>query len=90
MSNTLLNAIQVQGIEISDNHLPAMAYTNLNTSYKLDMFGHNEELFFNVQNLFNTDPPVSPNIPTNFNPQPVQNVFERLGRLYTVGVRVKW
>ena len=72
-----------------------VGYTNVNLSYDLDTAtAGNYRLFFNVQNLFNTDPPPS-GTPGLFNqPGFPTNGFavgdDVVGRYFTVGVRARY
>ena len=65
---------------------PNVSYTDVNVAYKF----RNQELFLNVQNLFDTQPPLSPDganpgfqFPTN------RAKYDVMGRYYTVGIRFK-
>ncbi len=65
---------------------PNVAYTDANISYKFD----NQELFLNVQNLFDTQPPIvadgaNPGLqfPTN------RGRYDVIGRYVTLGLRFK-
>lgn len=90
ISQTLNNPDQEEGVYINENDIPAMAYTSLGGAYRLRALGREQELFFNIANLFDMDPPISPGIPTNFNPNPVQTAYDRLGRMFSAGIRFKW
>ncbi len=52
-------------IVVNSSGLASVAYTNLNVAYTLEKFGGKTELYFNIQNLFDKDPPVyaSPGAP---------------------------
>lgn len=74
---------------ININTVASRVYVNLAASYRLiksETTGRRLELFANVNNLFDKDPPVSvsPNaFPTN------QVLFDTIGQTFTVGVRFK-
>lgn len=76
----------------ADPPLPSVFYTDLGLSQRLK-FGEREfELFFNVSNLFDKDPRVSPSttrvgIPGTGNP--AVNGDDIVGRYYTLGLRFK-
>ena len=78
----------------STDHVPSVAYTNLNTSYTFRTDTARFNVYLNVQNLFDKDPPPSgtigfanqPNLPTNG-----YIVGDDLvGRYFTLGVRASF
>ncbi|MXP41301.1 TonB-dependent receptor [Altererythrobacter soli] len=73
---------------ISDNHIGAWTYVNLNASYNLWRDGDREvDVFGVINNLFDKDPPVD--APSSFGP--TNNVlYDVVGRTYKVGVRVRY
>jgi len=80
----------VEGVDIDDNHMPAIAYTDLTLSYLLEAGKQQAELFATVNNLFDQDPPrrsgsyfVFATIPTN------TYLFDQIGRAFTVGLRLR-
>jgi hypothetical protein len=70
---------------ISNNHVPAVTYVNVNASFAVWRQGDRRvELFGVVNNLFDKDPPNQ--IPSSFGP--TNNVlYDVLGRFYRAGVR---
>ncbi len=70
---------------ISDNHVAAVAYVNLNASYRVVSDGNRKvELFAVVNNLLDRDPPN--NLPSSFGPtNPV--LYDVVGRAFKIGVR---
>jgi iron complex outermembrane receptor protein len=84
------DATFVEGRDIDNNRVPAIAYTDLSLSYRLEVNKRNFELFGTVNNLFDQDPPknsgayfVFATIPTN------TYLFDQIGRTFTVGARVR-
>jgi iron complex outermembrane recepter protein len=80
------------GVDISDNKVPAIFYTDLTFTYDLPTLREGDgEVYFNVTNALDKDPP-----PTNSNRgrswvDPTQQaLYDLLGRRYTLGVRYKW
>jgi outer membrane receptor protein involved in Fe transport len=73
------------------NDLPSIAYYNLSGSYDFEVGGLDLEMFMNVNNLFDKDPPLVPDIrePGLIYPT-VQGVYDVIGRYYTAGVRFKF
>lgn len=64
---------------INDNVIPAVTYLNLGVAYKLGTEDHRAEIYFNVNNVFDKDPPL-PAINNNA-------WYDILGRTYRMGVR---
>jgi outer membrane receptor protein involved in Fe transport len=71
----------------------SVAYTSVNLAYDLAERKGQNQLFFNVQNLFNTDPPPA----AFFSAQTQPGQFggfaigdDPIGRYYTVGIRVRY
>jgi iron complex outermembrane receptor protein len=80
----------VEGRDIDNNRVPAIAYTDLSLSYKFAVHKRSFELFGTVNNLLDQDPPknsgsyfVFATIPTN------TYLFDQIGRTFTAGVRVR-
>ncbi|MBC2666834.1 TonB-dependent receptor [Novosphingobium flavum] len=80
--------------QLVSGHIPSVAYTNLTLTLKTHLGGGNQDIFFNVQNLFDKDPP--PGGQTNQQNQPglVPNGYnvgdDVIGRYFTAGVRFKF
>jgi outer membrane receptor protein involved in Fe transport len=78
----------VQGVDVADNHLSAVFYTDLTARYEIA--SARTEVFATINNLFDRDPPIAPQQsserfrPTNF------GVYDAIGRYYTLGARVKF
>lgn len=72
-----------------DNTIPAVTYYNLAASYKLTVAGRDIEIFGNINNLFNKQPPLVPyiNSPGLIYPT-LQTLYDVVGRYYTGGIRV--
>ncbi len=87
---SLLFAGEVDGVDSNDNKLPAIAYTTIGGSYTFEVRGREQEVFFNISNLFDTDPPVGPAPPTSVNSEPTPRAYDRFGRYYTAGIRFRW
>lgn len=89
-SGTLENAA-VEGVNISSNHVDSAFYTDLRFGWIKDLSGGTTlELFGNITNLTDEDPPVTPYFSV-FGGNSVQTnalLFDLLGRRYTVGLRL--
>jgi outer membrane receptor protein involved in Fe transport len=84
------NSTYVEGVDIDDNHLPSVAYTDLTAGYRFDIAGDEWELYGTINNLFDKDPPreagqffVFGTIPSN------SYLYDAIGRAYTVGLRIR-
>lgn len=79
--------------DVADNTVPSVIYVNLSGSYSWDVVGGSLELFGNVQNLFDKDPPIVPSVFDAALGQTGNQVnaglFDLLGRRFTVGVRFR-
>ena len=86
-----LNSQWIQGVDIDDNSVDEAWYTDLNMAYDvpLELSGGNLQLFLNVTNLLDEDPPVSAGYASFFGATQVnQRVHDVLGRRYTAGFRL--
>jgi hypothetical protein len=88
LSNRWTGKTQRSLTNVDENYAisPNVSYTDLNAAYKIDR----HEVFFNVQNLLDTQPPIvadpaNPGLqfPTN------RAKYDVMGRYYTVGVRLR-
>jgi len=80
----LYNTQFVEGVDIDDNSLPAVWYTDLTTILRRGGF----ELFLTVNNLLDKDPPPSPSVST-FQDGADRVLYDFIGRYYTAGVRMR-
>ncbi|WP_443971448.1 TonB-dependent receptor plug domain-containing protein [Sphingobium sp. CR28] len=70
-------------------HIPAQAYLDGQISFKPDVGNGQTELFLNVRNILNNDPPYAPsagNVPVAVN----VTLHDSFGRLFRVGARFKF
>jgi outer membrane receptor protein involved in Fe transport len=74
----------VEGIHIDDNTIQSKSWTNLVAGYSREMDGGASwRLQFNVQNLFDDDPPIIPATGGGrFGAQTTSNTYDVLGRRY--------
>jgi iron complex outermembrane recepter protein len=69
---------------VTSNHIAGAFYLDATFSYHFDVPGH-EELFFNVTNIANRNPPI---LPGGSVYEPVSfGMYDLLGRVYRAGVR---
>jgi len=74
----------------NQNHIDGAVYFDLNTAYFIPTNGGETELFFNIKNVFNLDPPVYYVGPNNNSWQtyPANGQdYDILGRVFRAGVR---
>jgi outer membrane receptor protein involved in Fe transport len=80
-----------QGIDIDDNHVPSVAYTNLQLSYRPVMRERlTAEIFFNVTNLMDRDPPRAATFGFTGSTYTNTQLFDIYGRTYTLGARLEF
>ena len=87
-----LDAMLRQGIDIDDNTVSSVFYTDLSLSYASRWRkGGSWQLYAQVENLFDRDPPRAPDY-SDFNGATPTNesLFDVVGRRYTLGMRVKF
>jgi outer membrane receptor protein involved in Fe transport len=81
---------KVEGLTISDNSIPAIAYTDITLRHNFGSWGGNQEVFLTVNNLFNKSPLLFPNgspiLPSMYN----RTLYDGIGRFFTAGVRFKF
>lgn len=91
-SGTSENAL-VEGVDIDSNEIDSVFYTDLNLRYDIEMdSGAQLELFGNVTNMFDEDPPVTPYFSAFWGGAIQTNggLYDLLGRRFTAGVRVRY
>ncbi|TPG52657.1 TonB-dependent receptor domain-containing protein [Sphingomonas glacialis] len=78
---------------VNTNRIPGAFYFDLNANYTIKSHGSQFELFVAVKNLLDKDPVLVAIGPTGNNtpayPQTNRSLYDVLGRVYRVGVRVK-
>ena len=72
-----------------ENFVPEITYIDATLSYKFQALGGHNELYATVQNLFDADPPTSPTA-TTFQQSSDFDLYDVLGRRFTIGLRAKW
>jgi len=85
------DATWTEGVDIDDNHVSAAWYTNLEARYSFEALGGDQELFFNVSNLFDKNPPLAPQA-SYYTGTTHTNVglFDMIGRRFTAGLRFEY
>jgi hypothetical protein len=79
--------------DVEDNTIGSVTYLNLQGGYSWDLSGGRLEVYANVQNLLDKDPPITPGVFDaalgQTGNQVNQGLFDLLGRRYTLGVRFR-
>ena len=81
----------IEGVDISSNGVPMVAYTDLTMTYKFrNRSGRATELFLGVKNAFDKAPPSTAT--STFTSAPITNftLYDVLGRRFTAGLRFIW
>jgi outer membrane receptor protein involved in Fe transport len=80
IDSVLLNRTWIQGVDVDDNTVQSKAWTNFVLRYGREVpTGGRWSLAFNVQNIFDVDPPV---IPGGAFGQATSNTYDVFGRRY--------
>jgi len=84
IDSLLLNRVWVEGVDIDDNTIQSMTWTNLVAGYGREMQGGASwRLSFNVQNLFDDHPPIIASTGLGrFGAQTLSNTYDVWGRRY--------
>jgi outer membrane receptor protein involved in Fe transport len=83
----------LQRPHVADNTIGSVTYLNLEGGYAWDRAGGRLELYVDVQNVFDRDPPMIPQLFDNTLAQAINNggtnpgLYDMLGRRFTLGVR---
>jgi outer membrane receptor protein involved in Fe transport len=83
----------VEGVGIESNAIDSALYTDFRLGYTRDLArGTSLEIFANITNLLDEDPPVTPYFSafSGHSLQTNSGLFDLLGRNYTAGVRVRF
>lgn len=89
-SGTIENSL-VEGVQIESNHVDSAFYADARLSYRYGLgAGADLEIFGQVTNLFDEDPPITPYYSAflGYSQQYNPNLFDVLGRRYTLGFRL--
>jgi len=70
----------VVGVDIDDNTISSAWYTTARISYNFEALGAQNELFLNVNNVFDKNPPIIGNV----------GLFDDIGRRFTAGLRFEF
>lgn len=76
----------VEGVDINDNSVPGRTYLDLNGAWRIT---DDVELFAKINNVFDADPPPTPNSLSQAT-YATSPLYDRIGRYYIGGVRVRF
>ncbi len=79
---------KTEGVDINDNSVPHVYYTDIGATADVKLFGQPQEFFLSVNNLFNKAPPIVTANASNFS-VPTTAAYDQIGRFFTVGIRFK-
>ncbi|WCM25864.1 TonB-dependent receptor [Sphingomonas sp. QA11] len=71
------------------NRVPQVTYVDAVIGFKFDMGGSDAAVTLNVLNLFDKDPPITP-IATTFQAPTNFQIYDVLGRRFSVAFKMKW
>jgi outer membrane receptor protein involved in Fe transport len=77
----------IQGVTITRNEVPTIAYTDLTLNYNVGSKSHGE-VYLTVTNLFNRDPPTTITSAGAFDSITSYDVYDLLGRRFVLGFRL--
>ena len=86
----LVDATRVEGVFVDDNTVQAVIYSDLTLTYNLEPFGSRSQLYLTVNNLTNQEPPKDVGAPSSFAQPGNRNVYDFIGRNFSMGVRFRW
>ncbi|WP_366515637.1 TonB-dependent receptor plug domain-containing protein [Solimonas marina] len=80
-------------VTVSDNHIPSSIFWDASVTYTLPFTDADVESFVNVRNVFDRDPPIVAPNPGGYNytmPSSNAQLYDVLGRTFTIGLRAKF
>lgn len=82
------DALETEGVHIDNNTIESVTYVDMNLRYDLAVGEGTLELYGNVQNLLDEDPPISANFGYfGANASQTNSFYDLIGRRYTLGAR---
>jgi len=78
-------------VYLEDNSVEAVAYIDLRVGYDFNLAGAEMQVFGNVTNLTDVDPPITPSYSAfnGFSAQYNSGMYDVLGRRFTVGLKLR-
>jgi hypothetical protein len=88
LSGGKYNPSWVEGVDIDDNTVPPLAYTDLTLTYDFGLANGKHQAFLTIQNVLDLDPPWAPLQAATDIQTSNYDVYDPIGRYFTAGVRV--
>lgn len=94
IGKSVRDVLWVEGIDIEDNDIDSITYTNMNLAYDFEWAGGSSaQVYLYVGNLFDKDPPLVPGgigLTTGTAAHTNNGLFDTLGRTYSAGFRMRF
>jgi outer membrane receptor protein involved in Fe transport len=93
MSDTLVNLLWVEGVDVDRNTIPTYSFTNLNFSYRgqNSTFGGDWRVSLAVNNAFDKNPPIIPGVFGRVGSQTnAGNGYDEFGRRYQLSLNMNF
>lgn len=82
--------LRTLGVDTDFNSVAAQVYLDGQISFKVPAFGQKQEIFLNVSNLLDKQPPYAPN-PGGATPLPTDpSLYDQVGRMFRFGIRARF
>lgn len=91
-TRTVGGADAVEGVNIANNHVPAVFYLDMRVSYDFDIGNTTVQAFASATNLLDKAPPITGSFPVSLTSYAVQantGLYDVLGARFTFGLKVK-
>ena len=85
-----VDVTKVEGVFVDDNSVQAVIYSDLTLTYNLEAMGSKSQLYLTINNLTNQEPPKDIGAPSSFAQPGNRNVYDFIGRNYSLGMRFKF
>ena len=84
------NTTYVQGVDVSNNHIPSVDYWDTRVDYTLPGDLANFDVYVGINNLLNQKPPLDPGGSALFQQYTNVSFYDVIGRFFRVGVKVDY
>jgi iron complex outermembrane receptor protein len=81
---------QLTPAQLADNKVPDVVYVDVTARYKFQAWGTDYEVYGTINNLFDKDPPLTPNGAVTTPRSANGNRYDFIGRYYTAGLRFRF
>jgi iron complex outermembrane recepter protein len=90
ISESILNVLWREGVDIDDNSVSPYYNTNLKLGYSGALSGHDWQVALYVTNLLDKDPMIIPQYNSRTGSQLISNNYDAYGRSYALGINFNW